>query len=101
MHNLTGAFVICEEESVVLPQRAAKSTTKLITNEDRFLWRVCERIGGRCEGSDGVKDRVAKIVVGLAVKLIGAAADTYVDDRACRTTIFGTIVVSLDAELRD
>ena len=99
--DLASAFVVGEEEGVVFPDGATEGSAELVADEDGLLRCAGERIGGRREGPDGVEDGVAQVVVGLAVKLVGAAADADVDDGACGTAILCAIVVGFDAELGD
>src|SRR5579862_9223718 len=101
MDNLAGAFIVDKEKRVIFPDGTAEASTKLVADQNGLLRLSGEGIGGRSERSNGVEDRVAQIIVSLAVKLVRAAADADVDDGASGAAILCTVVVGLNAELRD
>ena len=99
--NLTGAFVVAEEEGVILPDGAAKGATELVADEDWLLRLAGQRVVGWREGADRVQNRITEVVISLAVKVIGTAADTDVDHGSGGAAVLGAVVVGFDAELID
>ena len=101
VHDLAGAFIVAEEEDVILPDWASQRSAELIPYQDRLLRFAGQGVGRRRKGSNRVEDRVADVVVGFAVELVGAAANADVDDGTGRPAILRAVVIGLDLELGD
>ncbi len=101
MDDLSGAFIVCEEEEAILEDRAAQGAAELVADQDGLLRSTSEGVSRRGERSDCIKDRVAEIVVSLAVEFVAATANADVDDGTGGAAILCAVVVSLDAKFGD
>src|SRR5260370_36223821 len=91
--DLPQSFIIREEECMVLIDRAAKRTTKLIAN--KHLLHIAHRL----KRSDRIQIRIPQVVVCLAVKLVGASPGSHIDHSARGATILRRVVIRLNAKL--
>src|ERR1700677_5041587 len=101
MDILAGSFEVAEEKEAVLHERAAKGAAELIAQQGGLVWLTGQRIGRGGEGANGIENGIPKILVGFAVKFIGPAADTDIDDASGGVTILCTVVVGFDAKFID
>jgi len=99
--DLSGTFIVCEEEEAILQDGAAQGATELVADQDRLLRSTSEGVRRRGERSDCVKDRVAEIVVSLAMEFVVAAANADVDDGTGGAAVLCAVVVGLNAKLGD
>ncbi len=93
MRDTAEAFIIGEEEQLVLHNRAAKRAAKLILVVRQFA------SAHRFEESLRIQNRVAQELPRFTVILIGAAFDAGTDHGAGRAAELGTVVVGFNFEL--
>src|SRR5204862_7646241 len=80
--DLAEAFVIGEEERAILRNGSTHRRAELIALQHRLT-------SGWPEETDGIQIRVAQEIPRAAVKLVGAALEGCVDDRARAAAVLG------------
>src|SRR5215469_463750 len=95
IEDLPEAFIVGEDEDLVLDDGGAESATELVADEFRLLIRY------RLNWTDCIQARVANVVPRATMEVVCAAAGLHVDNRARHAAIFGGVIVGLQAELVD
>ena len=85
--QLAEAFVIREEEQLVLDERPADGGSELVA-----LQRGLHEDGGAEQEAGGVQIGVAQVLVGRAVEAVGSGFHDGADHRAAHAPVFGAVV---------
>ena len=88
------AFVVAEEEQLVLENRAADAAAELVLHERRTIHSRAV-----AEEGVGIQHLVAKVLVQTAVEVVGAALGGDVDHAAGKASELRAVAVGLHAEL--